>query len=117
MMKMYRTSENNNSVTNEGNSENTENNNSEDNNGSDNENIGSDDNSKSHSGDNEVLNLGETGEVETTIGDYEITFESFELLDEIDGEESVMNDGIFVLVDTTIEIAGEDSIDAKEIRT
>ncbi|QGH34099.1 hypothetical protein GI584_08730 [Gracilibacillus salitolerans] len=44
----------------------------------------------------DVLRLGETGEVSGVLGNYEITVNSFEILDEIEGEPSLME--ILVLV-------------------
>ncbi len=90
---------------------------SEDENGNG-ENEESDSDSKETSSDNSsgVLSLGETGTVESTIGDYEITFNSFQLLEEMEGE-SAEGEEVFVLVDAKVTNTGEDSLNGKDLYT
>ncbi|MGN8645405.1 hypothetical protein ACTNEO_04835 [Gracilibacillus sp. HCP3S3_G5_1] len=56
--------------------------------------------------DKEVLSLGETGEVTGILGNYEITVNSFEILDEIEGEPSLME----VLVLVNFEVTNIDDV-------
>jgi|SRR5699024_2190070 len=111
-------SDDNNAVTNGDNSENNNTENNTDNNGKNNDgNSGTSENDDNNGkfSDGEALSLGETGTVESTIGEYEVTFESFELQDKMEGEESVKNNGIFVLMDATVEITGDEPIEASDI--
>ncbi|WP_163582477.1 hypothetical protein [Gracilibacillus saliphilus] len=57
----------------------------------------------------EILSLGETGKVESTIGDYELTVESFEILETIEGEEPLREN--FILVDFEVTITGDETIE------
>ncbi len=66
--------------------------------------------------DDEVLGLGETGRVQTTIGDYEITFESFQLLDELEGETADKNE-VFILMDAKVTNVGEETLNGQDLYT
>ena len=63
----------------------------------------------------EVLRLGETGTVESTIGEYEITVESFEFVDEVEGESSLME--LFVLVDVSVTNTGDQTLLGEDINS
>ncbi|WP_163583271.1 hypothetical protein [Gracilibacillus saliphilus] len=62
---------------------------------------------------NEILSLGETGKVESTVGDYEVTVQSFEILETIDGEEPLQDN--FILVDFEVTNTGNNAIEGKDI--
>ncbi|SFM22839.1 protein of unknown function [Gracilibacillus orientalis] len=62
---------------------------------------------------NEGLKLGETGAVTSGVGDYNITVDSFEILDEVNGEESMME--MFVLVHLKVENTGNEPFEGKSI--
>ncbi|SFM22766.1 protein of unknown function [Gracilibacillus orientalis] len=65
----------------------------------------------------EYLSLGETGEVTSVMGDYEVTVQSFEILDELEGREPYLDE--FVLVKFEVGnigdtvIVGEDLLSVK----
>jgi len=58
------------------------------------------------------LKIGDTGQVETTLGRYEITVDSISKKDEIDGRRSQAD--YFFVADVTVKNIGDDSIDANE---
>ncbi|WP_117168161.1 hypothetical protein [Paraliobacillus sediminis] len=60
-----------------------------------------------------VLSLGETGQVESTIGDYEVTVESFQILDEFEDEKSL--DEVFILVNFSLTNIGEEVIQGEDV--
>ncbi|MGN8645410.1 DUF4352 domain-containing protein [Gracilibacillus sp. HCP3S3_G5_1] len=62
---------------------------------------------------NEYLSLGETGEVTGILGNYEITVNSFEILDEIEGEPSLME--VLVLVNFEVTNIDDEPIVGKDI--
>ncbi|WP_163582479.1 DUF4352 domain-containing protein [Gracilibacillus saliphilus] len=59
------------------------------------------------------LSLGETGTVESVVGDYEVTVNSFEYMDEIEGESS--NKEFFIVVDYTVKNIGTEKINGEDI--
>lgn len=61
----------------------------------------------------EALKLGETGVVESTLGKYEVTVNSFKTLDEFEGEEPLNE--LFVLVDFEVTNTGEEQINGQDI--
>ncbi|WP_117168158.1 DUF4352 domain-containing protein [Paraliobacillus sediminis] len=58
----------------------------------------------------EILSLGETGIIKDSIGTYEITPTSFELLEAT--EEAEPSNGVFVLINLTIKNIGDESVDS-----
>ncbi|WP_058305886.1 DUF4352 domain-containing protein [Gracilibacillus massiliensis] len=60
-----------------------------------------------------VLSLGETGTIESNVGDYEVTVHSFEFVDEADGNTARLD--YFVLVDYTVKNIGDTSINGEDI--
>ena len=58
------------------------------------------------------LEIGDTAVVESTIGMYEITLNSVEVTDEIEGQMSELDE--FMIVHYTIRNIGEDDINAEE---
>jgi len=60
------------------------------------------------------LRLGDSGKMETTIGEYEVIFSNTELFPEIDSEESPLD--YFVTADISVTNLGENDIEADDIR-
>jgi len=60
------------------------------------------------------LRLGDSGKMETTIGEYEVTFSNTELFTEIGGTESPLD--YLVTVDISVTNLGESDIEADDIR-
>lgn len=58
------------------------------------------------------MKIGDTAQVETTLGKYEITIDSVKKEDTLDGEESQVD--YFFVTDVTIKNIGEETIDANE---
>ncbi|WP_058305884.1 DUF4352 domain-containing protein [Gracilibacillus massiliensis] len=61
----------------------------------------------------DFLSLGETGTVESNVGDYEVTVNSFEFIEEFDENTPMLK--YFVLVDYTVKNIGEDPIVGEDI--
>ncbi|WP_163583502.1 DUF4352 domain-containing protein, partial [Gracilibacillus saliphilus] len=61
----------------------------------------------------EILSLGETGRVESTLGEYEVIVKNFEILEEMEGEAPLRDH--FILVDFEVNNTGNESIEGKEI--
>ncbi|SFM22949.1 protein of unknown function [Gracilibacillus orientalis] len=61
----------------------------------------------------EYLSLGETGEVTGVLGNYEITVNSFEIIDEIEGEPSLMD--VLVLVKFEVTNIDDSPIVGKDV--
>src|SRR5699024_8137684 len=101
---------NDNGSTNSGNDNDSNGNNNEDDNGESNNN-----NENGTFGDGKTLSLGETGKVESTLGDYEVTFTSFEVLDELGGKEPYDEEFVLVLVDALVEVTGEEPLESGDL--
>ncbi|WP_440896934.1 DUF4352 domain-containing protein [Amphibacillus sp. Q70] len=65
----------------------------------------------------EVLSLGETGTMETAIGNFEVTPTSFRFEEEIDEDGEIENpyNGIFIIVDLTIENIDDEPIISEDL--
>jgi hypothetical protein len=59
---------------------------------------------------NKVLRLGETGRMKSTLGEFDVTVNSFELLDEYDGNNPYFE--VFIVADVTIENIGDSSLNS-----
>jgi hypothetical protein len=64
---------------------------------------------------NKVLRLGETGRMKDTLGEYDVTVNSFEILDEYDGNQAYTSETVFVVLDVTINNIGNTSLDSWSI--
>jgi hypothetical protein len=62
---------------------------------------------------NKVLKLGETGRMKDTLGEYDVTVHSFEILEEYDGTKPYFE--VFIVADVTIENIGDTSLDSWSI--
>ncbi len=62
--------------------------------------------------DQENLGIGDTGQVATTIGEYEVTLNSIEIHEEIDGEVSMFDS--LIVAELTLKNIGTNTIDAEE---
>ncbi|MFN7251941.1 MAG: DUF4352 domain-containing protein [Anaerobacillus sp.] len=60
-----------------------------------------------------VLKLGETGRMKDTLGEYDVTVHSFEILEEYDGTKPYFE--VFIVADVTIENIGDTSLDSWSI--
>ncbi|SFM22860.1 protein of unknown function [Gracilibacillus orientalis] len=69
--------------------------------------------SNDESNDEEYLNLGDTAEIQSVVGDYNITVNSFELLDEFEGSQPSRD--TYILVQFEVENIGDSPIVAEEI--
>ncbi len=69
--------------------------------------------SDEENGNDEHLSLGDTAEINSGSGDYEITVNSFELLDEFEGEQPTRD--TFILVEFEVENIGDSPIVAEDI--
>ncbi|WP_163583268.1 DUF4352 domain-containing protein [Gracilibacillus saliphilus] len=86
----------------------------DDNEVSDNENDpNSNDGNEKNTDDGEFLSIGETGVVESVVGDYEITVNAFEYLDKMEGESSMLD--FYILIDYTVKNIGDEVIKAEDI--
>ncbi|MFN7251943.1 MAG: DUF4352 domain-containing protein [Anaerobacillus sp.] len=61
---------------------------------------------------NKVLKLGETGRMKDTLGEHDITINSFEILEEYEGNKPYSSNTWFVVVDATINNLGEKALDS-----
>ena len=100
---------------NNGSAENNDESDDSDSEDSDNDTTESDNEEKTSSSDGEILSLGETGVVESTLGEYEITFESFQLLDELEDQNN--EDQIFIVLDVTVKNIGDEPLEGKHLYT
>ncbi|WP_054859771.1 MULTISPECIES: DUF4352 domain-containing protein [Gracilibacillus] len=93
--------------------------NSEEVNDSNDENESEESDSKEVSADNnsDVLGLGETGVVESTIGNYEITFESFQVLNDLDGKKPNDADEVYILVEARVDNTGDQALNGTDLYT
>lgn len=66
---------------------------------------------------NEILGLGDTGTLETVIGDYEVIPESFEIVKDIDGITPTEEGDVFVIVDITVKNIGDTTLNPEEVTT
>ncbi|HEY4601382.1 MAG TPA: hypothetical protein VIG73_08955 [Cerasibacillus sp.] len=99
--------------------------NEENNDGKTNDDVEKDDDSKDNDGDSgkstsEIttedqldLKLGDTGKFDTTLGTYEMTVESAELLEELDGEESQFD--YLILINLSIKNTSDHDLDAEDL--
>lgn len=63
----------------------------------------------------EILRLGETGTVKTTIGEYEVTPTSVEIVESRDGNEPSIDNGYFIIIDAEIKNIGESTLETSDI--
>ncbi|MFN7251942.1 MAG: DUF4352 domain-containing protein [Anaerobacillus sp.] len=59
---------------------------------------------------NKALKLGETGRMKSTLGEFDVTVNSFEILEEYDGTKPYFE--VFIAVDVTIENIGDFSLNS-----
>lgn len=76
---------------------------------------GNDDEKEKEDSPGGTLRLGETGTLNTTIGDYEVTPVSFEIVDKPNGIEPYNEGHIFVIVDTKIKNIGDDTLEGADL--
>src|SRR5690625_3345237 len=67
------------------------------------------------SDDEVVLSLGESGVIEDTLGEYEITVESFEVFESYEDIFPINEDYIFLVIDLTVKNIGDTVLDADDI--
>src|SRR5699024_11189767 len=67
-------------------------------------------------GDEQVLQLGETGIMKDTTGEYEVTPTSFVETKEFEGEKPSNDDLTFIVVDINIKNIGESVLKGEELR-
>jgi len=82
----------------------------------DNGNNSSDDVESNENGDHQILQLGETGTIKDTTGEYEVTPTSFQVVKEWEGEVPNNDDLTFLVVDVTIKNIGESVLNGEELR-
>lgn len=85
------------------------------NNANDNQNEVEENNSAAD-GEDQVLQLGETGTIKDTTGEYEVTPTSFVVTDEWEGETPKSEENVFVIVDVTVKNTGDTKLDGKQLR-
>lgn len=61
------------------------------------------------------LNLGDSSVVESILGDFEVTIESFEIHETFNGEEAEYEDHIFMIVDFSVKNVGDEVLKGDEI--
>jgi len=67
-------------------------------------------------GDEQVLQLGETGTMNTTAGQYEVTPTSFQVTKEWEGEVPSNEEREFLIVDVIVKNVGDSTLDGKDLR-
>lgn len=60
-----------------------------------------------------ILSIGDTAAVESTVGEYDISLDSVQLLDEL--EECSSENGNYVLVDYIVTNTGDETLEANDI--
>ena len=64
---------------------------------------------------NSDLGLGDTALIESVLGDFEVTIESFEIHETLNGEKSEYDDHVFMIVDFTVNNVGDEILKGDEI--
>lgn len=59
------------------------------------------------------LRVGDTGQIADTIGEFEVTLNTVESIDEVDGEQSPLD--IYILASVTVKNIGESTLDSNNI--
>lgn len=85
------------------------------NNANDNQNE-AEENSSAADGEDQVLQLGETGTIKSTIGEYEVTPTSFVVADEWEGETPRIDGDVYVIIDIIITNIGDTVLEGKDLR-
>lgn len=62
-----------------------------------------------------MLKIGETGDMKTTVAEYEMTPTNVEVFDERDGEKPTNEGDVFVLIDFTLKNTDTEAIDPEDI--
>jgi len=81
--------------------------------------VGNNSTDNDESNDNEedavMLEIGETGDMKTTVAEYEMTPTNVEVFDERDGEKPTNEGDVFVLIDFTLKNTDTESVDPEDI--
>jgi|SRR5690625_4005449 len=67
-------------------------------------------------GDEQVLQLGETGTIKDTTGDYEVTPMSFVITEEWENQTPKIDGDVFLIIDVSIKNIGESVLNGEQLR-
>ena len=82
----------------------------------DNGNNSNDDVDSNEDGDHQILQLGETGTIKDTTGDYEVTPMSFVVTDEWENQTPKIDGDVFLIIDVSIKNIGESVLNGEQLR-